>query len=308
MEILFLGTAAAEAYPALFCDCENCLRARNLGGKNIRCRSSAVINNNLLIDYGPDVSSQTRRYNIPLQNVRNILQTHSHWDHLLMYDMLFRSKSFHRKTPLELTTIWGNNMSQRKILDQMSHLFATEFGGDDPEMNPTRWEVKEELPEYLKLSLEGITPHQTLRIGQTPILKKQMYTVHTIDAHHAEPEASMNFIIDDGTCKFLYGTDTGPWDDTEWDFVASLGIKLDVVALDCTVGTGTPGGHHSIESFLAMKREFEKRSLLSSNALFLAHHFSHQYCPVHDDLVKIMEPEGVQVTYDGMKLTFTGAN
>ena len=51
MKIKFLGTAAAEAYPAMFCDCENCKKAESLGGKNIRTRSQALIENDMLIDF-----------------------------------------------------------------------------------------------------------------------------------------------------------------------------------------------------------------------------------------------------------------
>ncbi|HPC76977.1 MAG TPA: carbon-phosphorus lyase, partial [bacterium] len=43
MEIMFLGTAAAEGWPGVFCSCDYCKKARELGGKNIRTRSSVLI-------------------------------------------------------------------------------------------------------------------------------------------------------------------------------------------------------------------------------------------------------------------------
>jgi phosphoribosyl 1,2-cyclic phosphodiesterase len=59
MKLTFLGTSAANAYPEAFCNCENCQRARLLGGKSLRKRSAALINDDLLIvvldhTYGPD--------------------------------------------------------------------------------------------------------------------------------------------------------------------------------------------------------------------------------------------------------------
>ena len=54
MKIKFLGTAAAEGFPAVFCNCEYCNKARELGGKNIRTRSQAIIDNKLLIDLPAD--------------------------------------------------------------------------------------------------------------------------------------------------------------------------------------------------------------------------------------------------------------
>lgn len=35
MKIQYLGTAASEGWPALFCSCEACEKARKLGGRNI---------------------------------------------------------------------------------------------------------------------------------------------------------------------------------------------------------------------------------------------------------------------------------
>ena len=54
MKITFLGTAAAEAMPATFCNCKYCIEARRLGGKNIRTRSQSIIDGKLLIDLPAD--------------------------------------------------------------------------------------------------------------------------------------------------------------------------------------------------------------------------------------------------------------
>ena len=43
MKILFLGTGASEGIPGLFCECDLCAKARALGGKNIRTRTSIHI-------------------------------------------------------------------------------------------------------------------------------------------------------------------------------------------------------------------------------------------------------------------------
>ena len=54
MHFQYLGTAAAEGWPAVFCNCPLCKRAALLGGRNIRTRSQALINKDLLIDLPPD--------------------------------------------------------------------------------------------------------------------------------------------------------------------------------------------------------------------------------------------------------------
>ena len=50
MKIRYLGTAAAEGWPALFCSCPICTHARTQGGKNLRTRTQAILDGELLID------------------------------------------------------------------------------------------------------------------------------------------------------------------------------------------------------------------------------------------------------------------
>ena len=65
MRAQFLGTAASEGYPNPFCDCANCQRARELGGSNLRKRCALLIDDELLIDLGPDLLASSQRHNIP---------------------------------------------------------------------------------------------------------------------------------------------------------------------------------------------------------------------------------------------------
>lgn len=55
MQLMFLGTAAANAYPEAFCRCANCEQARALGGTSLRKRSAALVNDDPLLDLGPDI-------------------------------------------------------------------------------------------------------------------------------------------------------------------------------------------------------------------------------------------------------------
>ena len=52
MKLTYLGTAAAEGWPAAFCNCDGCRAARRLGGRNIRTRSQALVDDALLLDNG----------------------------------------------------------------------------------------------------------------------------------------------------------------------------------------------------------------------------------------------------------------
>lgn len=82
MQITFLGTAAAPSMPVLFCACQVCSVARRIGGKNLRRRSSLMINDDLLIDIGPDIATASFEHGLPLTDISVCLQTHPHEDHL----------------------------------------------------------------------------------------------------------------------------------------------------------------------------------------------------------------------------------
>ena len=59
MKILYMGTAAAEGWPALFCSCPICTHARKMGGHNLRTRTQALLDGSLLIDF-PRIPTATR--------------------------------------------------------------------------------------------------------------------------------------------------------------------------------------------------------------------------------------------------------
>src|ERR1700758_2233312 len=94
MIITFLGTGAANAFSETFCKCQNCAQARMLGGPSLRKRSAALINDDLLIDLGPDIMSASHMHGCHLNDVRYCLQTHPHADHLDLSHLLSRSPAF----------------------------------------------------------------------------------------------------------------------------------------------------------------------------------------------------------------------
>ena len=78
MKILFMGTAAAEGVPALFCQCSHCRYAWEHGGKEIRGRCGAMIDGRLKIDFGPDSYAHMLKYHLDYLSMRALLITHAH--------------------------------------------------------------------------------------------------------------------------------------------------------------------------------------------------------------------------------------
>ena len=81
MKIHFLGTAASEGIPNPFCRCEHCQQARIRKGKDLRTHSSAIIDDELLIDVAPEFSQQLLRDGLDATEIRSLLFTHTHPDH-----------------------------------------------------------------------------------------------------------------------------------------------------------------------------------------------------------------------------------
>ena len=94
MEFTYLGTAAAEGWPAVFCRCKYCLEAQRLGGKNIRTRSQAIINDDLLIDLPPDTYLHKLAHNLDLTRVKYLLLTHCHMDHFYPQELTVRGSCY----------------------------------------------------------------------------------------------------------------------------------------------------------------------------------------------------------------------
>ena len=94
MKIRYLGTAAAEGWPALFCSCPICTHARTQGGKNLRTRTQAILDGELLIDFPPDTYCHALQYGLELAKVHTLLVTHSHMDHWFPTDLIHRHEHF----------------------------------------------------------------------------------------------------------------------------------------------------------------------------------------------------------------------
>ena len=76
MKVTFLGTAAAEGIPALWCECPLCARAKKLGGKEFRSRCSYLVDSDTMVDFGPDAFRQVAEFQIDLTRLERVIFTH----------------------------------------------------------------------------------------------------------------------------------------------------------------------------------------------------------------------------------------
>ena len=90
MKVQFLGTAAAERIPAMFCACDTCRRALAAGARNIMRRAQVLINDDLLIDFSGDTYSNFLSVGKTLSDIEHVLITHAHDDHFTFEDFFSR--------------------------------------------------------------------------------------------------------------------------------------------------------------------------------------------------------------------------
>src|SRR5215210_680231 len=99
MEVLLLGTGAADGWPNPFCTCASCEALSGAG--EVRGETAALVDGVLLLDCGPEAPRAAARAGRTLAGVRHVLITHSHPDHCAPAALLWRRWAG-RTEPLDL--------------------------------------------------------------------------------------------------------------------------------------------------------------------------------------------------------------
>ena len=275
MKFRYLGTAAAEGWPAVFCNCDHCHRAKKAGGRNIRTRSQALINDDLLIDFPSDSYHHALHCGLDFSACRYLLVTHSHTDHFSPTDLLMRIKGvFAHDLTEETLTIAASDA----VLSVWEHYKA--FYNE----NPGKYVDTYALPLY------------------TPTVLGR-YTETALPANHMANEVGHLYIIDDGTAKVLYLHDTGLLFDEVYDYLQKTGLKADLVSFDCTFGQlRSNGGHLGLDSCVVTKERLESIGVIGKDTKLCVNHFSHNSGLIYDELVPVAEELGFLTSYDGMQI------
>jgi len=282
MIITFLGTSAANAYPEAFCRCKNCEQARILGGKSIRKRSAALINDDLLIDLGPDIMTASNIHNCSLSGVRYCLQTHAHADHLDTSHFLSRSPGYGVVGAPRL-----HFFASSGTLRYIAHLLEQDCalaGFLDPEVG-----------ERLNLEVHQINPQQSLTMGS--------YIVTAFPANHDPIVEPLLYAIQMNGRTIFYGTDTATLPEETWRGFHKHKLQFDLVILDHTYDPNDPGSDHlTANKVMEHVARMRNEDLLTQNARAFATHIAHEGNPTHPELADFAKQHGYEIAYDGLVL------
>lgn len=272
MKLTFNGTAAAEGFPALFCECEHCKKARILGGRNIRTRTSCLIDGQYLFDFPPDVYMHVLHGGLRLSEVRHVIITHSHEDHFQPDELKMKRRPFAYPAEGEVLNIYGNE----RVRERFS------IAGCDDEVN------RENL-KFIRVS-----PGNTFRAGEAEI------TPFKAD-HNNENEICHIYSFSLGGKTILYGHDSGYFPEETWE--ALNGFRFDLVVLDCTFGNiDWDSGHMGIKADAEVKKRLIETGCCNEKTVFIATHFSHNCAPFHDNMTGMAGEYGFIAAYDGMTI------
>ena len=268
-KLLICGSAAAEAVPGLFCTCPLCLKARSDGGKDVRSRTAYQLGDTIRSDCGPGMFYHQVEFGLRYDRLRELIFTHDHRDHFYPDDLGNRSKGMSKlpddAPPLRVIASPG-------LLEKLKNTINI---------------------DKCRLTVESISHGKTIQLhGGVELTAFQ--------ADHGAPD-SLFYAFRTQEYSLLIANDTGWFPDQSWDLLKKFSFDA-VIADCCYMHWEQRRSHMGGDSFAACFKELEKQGSLNSGARLIANHFSHNPNLTHEELCAWLEPQGIEVGFDGMEI------
>lgn len=275
MKIKYLGTCAAEGVPALYCFCDVCKRSAETGGRNVRTRSQAIIDDKLLIDFPPDTYLHVLYRGLDLKRIHSCIITHSHDDHLYPADIEMHREVFahpENENEMKPMTFYASEKSGAGIVKVIEKSNLTEKGN---------------------VHFVSVRPFEPFAV--------EGYQVTAYKADHDKTTDPLFYSVGDGKKTLLYANDTGYFLEETWDYLERVKPYFNFVSLDCTgCVLNYRRGHMGVDTAAEVKKRLLDIGCADNKTVWCYHHFSHNGLVTYDELVPIAEKEGFLVSFDGM--------
>lgn len=268
MRIRFLGTGAAEGVPAIFCNCPVCNEARRNHGKCVRKRAAILVNDDMCVDFGPDIVQAFEEESVNGLELEHLLVTHAHFDHFYPENIETRGKRY-LKREIPKLNIYGN----QSVFDSLDRIGVCD--------------------DEVKIQRHLLKHGDDVKVGR--------YQVKAISANHAHSTGgAFNYCISDGNVSMLYATDTGPYSREIYECFADQ--TFDIVVFDATnIFLNKSRNHLTLSSMREMLDIFSRIGCIKKDAVILGTHFSHTGYEnfAHFDLLKNY---GIHAAWDGLEI------
>lgn len=273
MKINFFGTAAAEGFPAIFCNCQYCAEARVRRGKNLRQRTQSLINDDLLIDISADTMSHFQMHDVRGDKLKYLLITHSHEDHFYPHELRLRGSCYAHNMEADKLNI----VAPQAVFERCAKEMAT---------------MEKSIAGSLILHLAK--PYETIHFDD--------YAITPLRARHAFSETAVIYIIEQGGKRILYAHDTGYFYDDVLEYLESKALRFDLITFDCTYAhlpTDRENGHMGLNTISELIETLRAMGAIDEETKLFVNHFSHNGNPLHEELSESAARIGCETAYDG---------
>lgn len=239
VEVLLLGTGAADGIPNPFCRCETCSDHRDRG--ELRTPTSVLVDGRLLIDPGPEAPRQVSRLGRDLLDLAAILAGHAHNDHLDASVLMHRS--------------WVTDSPLRVV-------------GPEPVVS---W-CRQWLPDgQAAISFTTVTAGDRLEVAG--------YAVSVLAANHEAFGEAVGYLIDDGAAALLYLSDTGPLPASTLDALTGRRVDLVLLEETFGPCSDKGDHHLNLTTFASAVAQLRARGTIADDTRVVAVHLGHDNPP-----------------------------
>lgn len=225
--------------------------------------SSALIDKNLLLDASMSFLDACKVFHVEKAKIKNILITHSHDDHYC-------------KEVIE-------EIAKEQDSGAILHLYGPEG-------------MRAIIPQCEGIKFHGLIPGDQIHLEEV--------TVTAVEANHEVVETGeicLHYILSKDKKTLFYGCD-GAWIlQRTWNVLCRF--HFDAMIVDATIGVlGSNGicGHNNLAMVKLLRLAFLAQGLIDEETKVIASHIGLTLYPAHEDIVKMMDQNGLMTAYDGM--------
>ena len=267
------------------------IHARSPDGRAERTfarRSSIAINEDLLVDIGPDIATASFDHGVYLAGIEVCLLTHAHEDHLDPEFLMARHDDYGTVVAKDMV-LAGSIDTLRAIDTDLAGRCA--YGRIFDRQNQRALKIDPLKVEAFKKQVIG------------------KYRITGYPANHGTVKGVLLYAIERGPHAIFYGTDTSILPEHVWEQLLFAGTRFDLLILDHTYGIGfdiSPPDHLASIDVIGHVDRFRRSGLLKTNAQVYATHISHEGYLEHDKLDRYAAANGYRIAFDGLSLTIDG--
>jgi len=244
MKIKFLGTSSGWPLPRLGCQCKVCT---SKDPKDTRLRPALLLNDHILIDAGPDIYHQLKKFSI--LKFTDIVLTHGHPDHILGLHDLAKSKLPQIKKAINLWLSKATLKILRKTFTALDFNFK--------EIKPdTKFRINK--VNFLPVSLVHSQKFPALGLLIQEKKKKMAYFPDVRVVSLIVQKKLRNFdllIIDGSSFKYPYPSWTKKWGHLSILDAVKVAKRLKIKQLYFTHIGHRVGPHEKIDKYLQRRNK-----------------------------------------------------